>query len=165
MYCTRNVILRRVSATTVAVEKQWVLHNVSVCICSLRYPTSNAHAPYCHLPPAPPLQYFVTLSRKWNDFLKTVTEHKMCVLIFSTNFVRNISHSNKNWARFDKKFVSVFTWSALFYGQVLMMCNGLHVKCSLLWPGFNESSIFWTEYRLIHKNQISWKSVQWDPRF
>jgi len=31
------------------------------------------------------------------------TEHKMCVLIFSTYFVRNISHSEKKRARYDKK--------------------------------------------------------------
>jgi len=39
----------RVRATIVAVEKQWVLHKLGVCICSLRYPACNAHAPYCHL--------------------------------------------------------------------------------------------------------------------
>jgi len=27
----------------------------------------------------------------------------MCVSIFSTSFVRNISHSKKNWTRYDKK--------------------------------------------------------------
>ena len=32
---------------------------------------------------------------------KKVIEQPMCVLIFYTNFVRNISHSNKNWARYD----------------------------------------------------------------
>jgi hypothetical protein len=31
--------------------------------------------------------YFSTLSHKRHDFRKTVTEHKMCVLIFSTTFV------------------------------------------------------------------------------
>ena len=40
-------------ATIVAVEKQWVVHDLSVCICSLRYPAWNAHAPYYHLWPAP----------------------------------------------------------------------------------------------------------------
>ena len=31
------------------------------------------------------LQYFSTLSDKRRDFLEQVMEHKMCVLIFSTN--------------------------------------------------------------------------------
>ena len=45
----------------------------------------------------PALQYFSTLSHKRHDFRKEkkVTEHKMCVLIFSTMFVGNISHSKK----------------------------------------------------------------------
>ena len=40
------------------------------------------------LPPVacPALQYFSTLSYKRRDFLEKVIEHKMCVLIFSTNF-------------------------------------------------------------------------------
>jgi hypothetical protein len=47
-----NITLRRVPATIVAVEKQTVLHNLSVCICSFRYPAYSAHGPYCHLWPA-----------------------------------------------------------------------------------------------------------------
>jgi len=48
-----NVTLRHVRVTTVAVEKQWVLHNASECVCSHSCPASKAHAPYCHLSPAP----------------------------------------------------------------------------------------------------------------
>jgi hypothetical protein len=44
--------LRCVRVTIVVVEKQWVLQNLSVCICSHTYPACNAHAPYCHLLPA-----------------------------------------------------------------------------------------------------------------
>jgi len=44
----------------------------------------------------PALPHFSTLSHERHAFRKEVTEHKMCVLIFSKTFVRNISHSRKN---------------------------------------------------------------------
>jgi hypothetical protein len=50
--CNILVTLRRVPATIVAVERQWLLHILSVCICSPRYPAYNALAPYFHLWPA-----------------------------------------------------------------------------------------------------------------
>jgi hypothetical protein len=56
--CTDNVTLRRVHPTTAAVEKQWVLHNLSVCICNHRYPGCNTHAPYCHLWSGPLYNFF-----------------------------------------------------------------------------------------------------------
>jgi len=43
----------------------------------------------------PALSYFSTLSHKRNDFREKVIERKICVLIFSTTFVSNISHSMK----------------------------------------------------------------------
>jgi len=51
--CAYNVTFTRVRATIVAVECTEYEHNLSVCICSLRHPAYNAHAPYCHLWPAP----------------------------------------------------------------------------------------------------------------
>jgi hypothetical protein len=47
----------------------------------------------------PILQHFSTLSHKQRNFWKKVIEHTMCVLIFSTNFVWNISHSKTNSGR------------------------------------------------------------------
>jgi hypothetical protein len=51
---------------------------------------------------SPARKYFSTLSQKRYDFRekkkekkKTGTEHKMCVLIFSATFARNVSHSKK----------------------------------------------------------------------
>jgi hypothetical protein len=31
--CTYNITLRRIRTTIIVVEKQWVLHNLSVCVC------------------------------------------------------------------------------------------------------------------------------------
>jgi hypothetical protein len=56
---------------------------------------------------SPALTYFSTLFHKRLDFRKKVTEHKMCVLIFSINSVWNISHSKKNWTKYDHKCISV----------------------------------------------------------
>jgi hypothetical protein len=56
---------------------------------------------------APP--YFQTLSHKRHGFRKRIIEHKMCVLIFCTMFVWDISHSEKNSARYCHKFEQVFT--------------------------------------------------------
>jgi len=44
----------------------------------------------------------------------------MCVLIFSTTFVWNISHSKKNWARCDQKCISVFIYDARYYCLILL---------------------------------------------
>jgi hypothetical protein len=48
--------------------------------------------------------YFL-ISHKLNEM---VTGHKMCVLLFSTTFIWNISHSKKNSERSCQKFENVF---------------------------------------------------------
>jgi hypothetical protein len=53
--------------------------------------------------------YFFTLFHKRHDFRgKKVIEHKLCVLIFSTNFLSNISHFKNNSARYYHKCKDVF---------------------------------------------------------
>jgi len=42
-----NVTLRSVRLTNVAVEKQYVLHILRTCVCSLSHTACNAHALYC----------------------------------------------------------------------------------------------------------------------
>ena len=50
----------------------------------------------------PALPYISTLSHKRHVFRENVIEDKKCALIFSTTFVRNISHAKKNTARYHK---------------------------------------------------------------
>ena len=59
---------------------------------------------------APP--YFSMLSsHKLRDLRKTLSEHKMCVLIFSTTYVWNISHSKKKSGRYCHKCTQMFRYS------------------------------------------------------
>jgi hypothetical protein len=96
-----------------------------VCVCSLSYPACNAHAPYCHLWP-------VRLDNIFQHYLinctikKKVTEHTMCLFIFSMSFVWNISHSEKNWARYDKKCMLVFMLSTCILVQFQWNLNFLN---------------------------------------
>ena len=50
---------------------------------------------------APP--YFSTLFHKRHDFRKNFTEYKMCILIFCTTFICNISHYTKNSTNYCHK--------------------------------------------------------------
>ena len=70
--------------------------------------------------------YFSTLPYKRRDFLKKVIEQKMCLFIFSTAFVWNISHSNKISTSYDKK-----------------MYIGFHVPYLLFLSDFNEKNYFY----------------------
>jgi hypothetical protein len=104
----------------------------------MQYATHMCHIFVCDLPHSTIFLHIISLKAKKK---KKITEHKMCVLIFSTTFVWNISHSKKNWARYD--------WSSLKYPLAL--------------SDFNKTWIFLTEFRKILKYKISWKSVQWQP--
>jgi len=54
------------------------------------------------------LPHFSTLSHKGHNFRKKIIERRICVLIFSTHFVWNISHCKKSWARYYHRSTLVF---------------------------------------------------------
>ena len=56
-------------------------------VCSPTYPACNVHAPHCHLSAADSTTFLHIISQA-ERFAKTnVTEHVMCALILSTNFI------------------------------------------------------------------------------
>ena len=67
-------------------------------------------------------------------------------MIFSTNFVWNISNSNNKWTSYVKKYILVFT------------------QCPSFLTTFNENRILSTDFGKILESRISWKSIQWEPR-
>jgi GINS complex subunit 2 len=75
---------------------------VCVCLYSRGYASTQFSLAVIILSSVAPhsLQYFSTLSHKRHNFREKVTEYKMCVSIFSTTFVGNISHYKKNSGRY-----------------------------------------------------------------
>jgi len=78
--------MRRVRVTTVAVEEQCVTYSECVLVALvIHHAMRMRHIVICDLPRS---AIFFTLSHERHLFgKKKVTEHKMCVLIFSTTFV------------------------------------------------------------------------------
>ena len=100
--CTYNVTYRRFRVTIVVVEKQRVLRVKTLCL----WPHWSSMQCACAILISvawPPLQYFPHYLINGTVFEKKIIEHKMCVLIFCTTFVWNISYSKKKWTRYDDR--------------------------------------------------------------
>ena len=88
------------------------------------------------------LQNFSTLSHKRYYFLlkKKGIVNNMCFLISSTTFIRNISRSKKNWARYDKSFLFVFIYITHYSRQTLMKLTFFLTVYPKIWNiRFNEN--------------------------
>jgi hypothetical protein len=100
-----------------------------VCICSLGYSACNTHAPYCLLWPTRLGNIFSHYLINGTIFEKKNTEHKMCVLIFST------------------RYSVTFLILRITKRDMIKMFVGLHLKYLLFFSDFNETWIFSTDFR------------------
>ena len=111
------IILKHICITTVAAQKHEVLHILSVCVYSLRYPVRKVRAPY----------YIVICGwYGYTVFFHTISEtarfseQKLsnimcaCVLILAATFVWNISHSKKNSKKCYHRCAYIFTQSTRY---------------------------------------------------
>jgi hypothetical protein len=98
-----------------------------VCICSLRYPaySYNAHAPYCHLWPAPLYSIFPHYLIKDTIFQnkKKKRLNIKCVFWFSVQLLPESFLILRRNKQDNKKFKLVFTYSTRYSCQILMKCE------------------------------------------
>ena len=91
---TCNVALAQPFTCNVALAQPlWLWKNNKcyvfwVCVCVFLHHSCTVL--YCHLWPAWLLSYFPTLSNKQHNCQENVVEHKMCVLIFYTVYLKHL---------------------------------------------------------------------------
>ena len=72
---------------------------LGMCVCGLALVNANAKRMRLIIfssAACPAVPYFSKLFYKRHEFRKITAEHKICLLIFSTSCVRNVSYSKKN---------------------------------------------------------------------
>ena len=129
--CTNNRILSSFRVTIVAVDKQLTItysERVSVVLVMQhaerirRFTLLSVACPAHHVFP-----HYVINGMIFGGRGGEVTAYKMCVVIFYTIFIWNISHSKKKWARHCHKCTRVPMYSTGYSCQILIRSNFLDI--------------------------------------
>jgi len=130
---TYNIPLRRGRATIVAVEinKYYIFW---LCVCSLRYPSCNVHAPYCHL---------------WRARLYDIVSH---FLINGTVFEKKKLLNIKFVCWFSLRLLSE-TFLILRRSELDVIKNAYRssFEVPIILVEFKETWIFWVDFRKIFR--------------
>jgi hypothetical protein len=117
-------------------------------MCILNYLARRANAPYytviCGLSGS--IKFFHIVSQTARSSEKLI-EQRISILIFSTTYSWNISHSKKNSASYYYKCENVF--------------RRLHIKYPWFLSAFNKTWAFSIYFQKSLKYQVSLRSVQW----
>ena len=107
----------------------------------IQHAISMRHIVICVLCGSTTFFHIIPLTSRF--YKKIVIEHKICVLIFSTTFVWNISHSKNSWARYGHKYILVFMYSTVQYSTVQYST----VQYTLFLSNLNETWMLSTDFR------------------
>jgi len=126
--CRYNAILRH-SNPFFLPWKSNKYYIIWLCVCSLSYPAYKAPAHhYIVISGLTGCTIFPALSQtRQGSRKKKVSGHKMCVLT-SIISAWNISHSKRNWARYDQKCIFVFMYSVRYSTGFEWNLNFRHLK-------------------------------------
>jgi len=106
-------------------------HLLRMCVTTelISYASRNFNQYYTVICGLSGFTIFLTFSIKQHDFWKQCLELRNSVVIFSTNFAWNISHSKKNPERFFYKCTCLH----VMYTLILLDINPLNMKLRLLY--------------------------------
>ena len=122
-------------------NKYYILWECALAL-GIQHEMRRRHIVICGLPSFS--VFFYIISNR-HDFRRIkFTQHKMCVLIFSTNLFET------------------FLIQRIIELDMIKMCIELHVKYPLFLSDFKDTRIFSTDFRQIIKYELSRKSVQWN---
>ena len=148
-----NITLRHIRATITAVEKATSI-TYSECVfvvLGIQHAMRMRHTVICGLSGSTIFLHIISLMA----WLKKNNKKKIYIYIYRT---QNVCFDFLY--KFCLQHFSFWEGISKIWSQMYV---GLHLRYHSFWSYFNETRIFWTDFRRLLKPWVSRKSVQWEP--